>query len=113
MTIKTKYSLIGITALLISFAVIFFSRPKGDSHEGKIYLHAVPFQTASGWGYSVLAGEKIYIKQEFIPAISGKHYFQTEADAAKVGNLVVKRVSSNLQPTITPQDLTDLGIIIK
>lgn len=113
MTIKKKYYLIGITALLICSAVIFFSRPPGDPHKGKIYLHAVPFQTASGWGYTVMAGEKIYIKQEFIPAISGKHYFQSEADAARVGNLVVKRVGSNQQPTITLGDLTDLGIIIK
>jgi hypothetical protein len=107
MTIKNKYSLIAITALLVCFAVIFFSREK------KILLHAEAVKTSYGWGYNVLAGERIYIKQEFIPAIPGKQGFGSADDALRVGNLVVKRISAGLQPTISYQDLDSLGVLKK
>jgi hypothetical protein len=111
MTIKRKYEIIGITALLICFAVIFFNRQK--NHERKIFVHAVPVQTAYGWGYNIMAGEKIFIKQEFMPAIPGKQGFKSADDAQLVGNLVVKRISSNQVFTITPRDLDSLGVIKK
>ena len=107
MTTKTQYSLIGIAALLVCFAVIFFTK---SAHEGKLYIHTVTFKTAEGWGYNIMTDDKVYIKQEYIPAIVGKHSFSSEEDAAKVGNLVVERISSNQQPTITVKDLSDLGI---
>jgi hypothetical protein len=107
MTTKTKYFLAGIAALLVSFAVIFFNHA---AHEGKLYIHTVTFKTADGWGYNIMTDDRVYIKQEYIPAIVGKHSFKSEEDAAKVGNLVVNRISSNQQPTITIKDLSDLGI---
>jgi hypothetical protein len=105
MTTRNKYSLIAVTALLVSFAVIFFSREK------KVFLHAEAVKTAYGWGYNVLAGERIYIKQEFIPGIPGKQGFTSADDALRVGNLVIKRISGGLQPTISTRDLDSLGII--
>jgi len=111
MTIRNKYSLIGITALLISIAVIFFSRK--DNHEGKIFLHAVAIQTPNGWGYTILTDEKIYIRQEYMPGIPGKQGFKTADDALMVGNLVVKRISSNQMPMITERDLDSLGLLKK
>jgi hypothetical protein len=111
MTIKNKYVLIGITALLFCFAVIFFNRQK--NHEGKIFLHAEPIQTVYGWGYNILADEKIFIKQEYMPGVSGKQGFKSAADALVVGNLVVKRISSNQMPMITRKDLDSLGLLKK
>ena len=108
MTIRNTYSLIAIAALLISLAVIFFSRQ--NSHEGKIFLHAVAVKTDSGWGYNVLAGDKIYIKQEFIPGLSGRRGFKSATDALQVGNLVVLKISSSQLPTITERELDSLRI---
>jgi hypothetical protein len=115
MTIKKTYSLIGITALLVCFAVIFFSRQK--SYEGKVFLHAEAVKTDYGWGYNICRSnpdeteEKIYIKQEFMPAVPGKQGFKTASDALIVGNLVIKKISSGQQPTITVGDLDSLGLI--
>jgi Domain of unknown function (DUF4907) len=111
MTIRNKYSLIGITALLICFAVIFFSRHK--TQEGKVFLHAEAVQTVYGWGYNVLADQRIYIKQEFVPGIPGKQGFKSADDALMVGNLVIKKISSNQPPVITTRDLDSLGIVKK
>jgi len=111
MTIRNKFSIIGITALLISFAVIFFSRQK--STEAKIFLHAEAVQTPYGWGYNVLTNQKVYIKQEYIPGIPGKKGFKSAEDALLVGNLVVKKITANQQPTITEEDLDSLGVLRK
>jgi hypothetical protein len=111
MTIRNKYSLIGITALLICFAVIFFNRQ--NSHEGQKFLHAVPVQTAYGWGYNILADDKIFIKQEYMPGVPGKQGFKSADDALLVASLVIKKISSNQLPTITSGELDSLGLIKK
>jgi len=111
MTIRNKYNLIGITALLFCIAVIFFNRR--NSHEGKIFLHAEAVSTGFGWGYLILADQKIYIKQEYMPGISGKHEFKTADDALLVGNLVIKRIRLNQMPMITQRDLDSLGLLPK
>jgi hypothetical protein len=111
MTIRKKYSLIAITALLVCFAVIFFGRQK--LHDRNIFIHAEAVQTVYGWGYNILADDKVHIKQEFIPGLPGKQGFKSADDALRVGNLVVKKISSNLSPTITPHDLDSLGISTK
>ena len=107
MTIRKTYSLIAITALLISFAVIFFNKYK--KHDQKVFIYAEPVQTVYGWGYNIVAGDKVHIKQEYMPAISGKHGFKSAADALLVGNLVVKKITENKMPTITIHELDSLG----
>jgi hypothetical protein len=109
MTIRNKYSLLAITALLICVAVIFFGYQR--SHKGKVLLQAVPIQSAYGWGYDIMAGERKYIEQQFIPAVAGKQGFKSSSDALLVGNLVVKKIISNQEPTITLADLRGLGLL--
>jgi hypothetical protein len=111
MTIRNKYSLIGITALLICFAVIFFNRQ--NNHVGQKFLHAIPVQTAYGWGYNILADDKIFIKQEYMPGVPGKQGFKSADDALLVASLVIKKISSNQLPTITSGELDSLGLIKK
>jgi len=60
-----------------------------------------------------LADDKIYIKQEFIPGVPGKLGFKSAEDALKVGNLVVKKISSNQSHTISAGELDSLGISVK
>ena len=108
MTIRNTYSLIGIAALLIGFAVIFFSKQRNEIR--KIFIYAEPIQTVYGWGYNILADEKIYIKQEYMPAVPGKQGFKSAADAMMVGNLVVKKITENKMPTITLHELDSMGL---
>ena len=109
MTIRNKFSLIGITALLVCIAVIFFSREK--SQNKKVLLHAEAVQNSYGWGYNILANDKVYIKQEFIPALSGRNGFQSSDDALKVANLVIQRIRSNQPFAISTGDLDSLGVL--
>jgi hypothetical protein len=120
MTIRNQFSLIAVTALLIGIAVIFFMREK--NHEGEKFIYAVPVRTELGWGYKIyLAAEdikdtstdRIYIKQDYIPGVPGKQAFKSEADALRVANLVILKISSGRQPMITAPELDSLGIIKK
>jgi Domain of unknown function (DUF4907) len=111
MITKKKFSLIGITALIVIIAVIFFNRQ--NSGDKKVFLHAVPVQTVYGWGYNIMADDKLYIKQEFIPSIPGKQGFKSADDALHVANLVIERLASGHPPTITNRDLDSLGITKK
>ena len=103
-----------ITVLLICSAVIFFVRHERSGkrdHEGQVFLKAVPVQTAYGWGYNIMADNKIYIHQDFIPAAAGKQRFKTREDALRVANRVMEKISANQLPVITMKDLEELGIM--
>jgi|SRR5450432_3469657 Domain of unknown function (DUF4907) len=108
MTIRKIYSLIAIAALLICFAVIFFSRHKDQDQ--KVFIYAEPVQTVYGWGYNIIADGKVYIKQEYKPAVPGKQGFKSAAEAMLVGNLVVKKITENQLPTITIRELDSMGL---
>src|SRR4051812_14597135 len=107
MTIRRTYSLIAIAALLISFAVIFFM--KHNEQNQKVFIYAEPVQTAYGWGYNIIAGGKVHIKQEYMPAVAGKRGFRSAADAMQVGNLVVKKIVEKKMPTISIRELDSMG----
>jgi hypothetical protein len=108
MTIRNIYSLIAIAALLICFAVIFFSKQNGQDR--KVFIYAEPVQTVYGWGYNIVADGKVHIKQEYMPAAPGKQGFKSAADAMMVGNLVVKKITGNQMPTITLYELDSMGL---
>jgi Domain of unknown function (DUF4907) len=108
MTIRKTYSLIAIAALLISFAVIFFIKYKERSQ--KVFIYAEPIQTVYGWGYNIIAADKVHIKQEYMPAVPGKRGFKTATDAMMVGNLVVKKITENKMPAITLHELDSMGL---
>jgi hypothetical protein len=109
MTTK-RYLIIIITALLACSAVIFFVR---RDHADKVFLKAVPVKTAFGWGYNIMADDKIYIHQDYIPAIPGKQGFKSPEDALLVGKRVIRKISRNEVPAITEKDLVELGILKK
>ena len=70
------------------------------------------FKVEEGWGYFIEINDITVIKQTVIPTISNKRSFISEADALKVGNLVLERIKQNLSPTVTKKDLILLKISI-
>lgn len=70
------------------------------------------FKVNSGWGYTIGMNDKIIIKQTVIPTVSVKRSFSSEADALKVGNLVLERIKQNISPTVAKKDLILLEISI-
>lgn len=64
-----------------------------------------------GWGYIIYRDGKKMINQDQIPAISGKYAFGSENLAKKTAALVVKKLNDNKLPTITKQELIELGVV--
>jgi len=74
-------------------------------------IAVVPFETGGGWGYSVNIGARPYIYQDIIPALPGRNVFKTKADALRVGNRVAEKMRNKQLPTISKEELVELGIV--
>lgn len=79
--------------------------------KGMVPINGSTFKTGNGWGYSITVDNKLFIKQTQIPAIQGNKSFATEEDAAKVAELVIKKIAKNETPAVTKEELKQLGII--
>ena len=76
-----------------------------------MFVRVQPFQTTSGWGYSIFADNKLYIRQAYIPNYPGNHSFVSKEDALKVGKLAVQKMAAyHKMPYISPDDLQHLHI---
>lgn len=79
--------------------------------KGMVPINGTTFKTDNGWGYSITVDNKLFIKQAEIPAIRGNKGFASQEDAAKVAELVIKKIAKNQNPAVTKEELTQLGII--
>lgn len=74
-------------------------------------FHVTTFKWEQGWGYIIAIHGKNYIRQPYIPAISGKHAFRTEQDALKSGHYVCGLIRQRQMPALRVSDLQKLGIV--
>ena len=79
--------------------------------KGMVLINGSTFKTGNGWGYSITVDNKLFIKQDQIPAIQGNKSFASEEDAAKVAELVITKIAKNETPAVTKVELKQLGII--
>jgi len=120
---KKNLKILIIIVLIIIIAVILFfvSKPKvsgvvQEQKEVSPYLNSKIetkiFQRNDDlWAYDILIDGNIYVHQPNIPAIGGNKGFETEQDAQKTAELVVNKIRNNiLPPSITPEELKNLGI---
>lgn len=104
-----------VVCVIFIVTIIGFSvkTAKSRTNDGMLKVESVPLYHASGWGYEILVDHKIFIHQEFIPAIAGKKTFFTKEDAMKTAGLVIEKLIKGKQPTITKDDLTALKIYLQ
>lgn len=96
------FNLFIISFLIGLLIFIFCQKEKGLSLE--------TIKVNQGWGYTITNNDRIIIKQTVIPVISEYKSFQTEKEAIAVGQLVIKKLSTNKSPTITKNELILLKI---
>lgn len=93
-----------IVVLLLTWGALLFSCGKNPR------TRVETFETESGWGYSIVHNDKVFIKQEHVPAVSGNYSFIRESDARNVGSLVLKKLKNQQSPSITIHELDSLKI---
>ena len=75
--------------------------------DDKLPLELLAVQTAGGgWGYEVYVDNKLYIKQDNIPAVQGFQRFKTKEDALKIGKLVIEKMKQGKKfPAVKIEEL--------
>ncbi|HSZ87101.1 MAG TPA: DUF4907 domain-containing protein [Puia sp.] len=91
-----------------AYAIYFFEYKKKSDY---VFVQVRATQNACGWGYEILTDGKVYIKQDFIPAIPGRHSFETKEQALQVGNKVLDKIEHKQLPVITFAELKEMNII--
>lgn len=99
-----------LTVAVFCLASITLVSCNRNAHQGEVYCELKTVQTANGWGYEIYVDKKLYIKQEYIPAINGIHAFKTKEDAMATGKLVLNKLTHGKKPLVTIEELRDLKI---
>lgn len=67
------------------------------------------FANEGGWGYEIQRAGKTFIRQAYIPVLSGNQPFASSEDAQKIGQLMIHKISNGIMPpSITQQELDSL-----
>lgn len=104
MTINGRKALPGLLLLLLlAFYMFFRVGGLGTPHGRQPELQT--FQLRDGWGYQILVDGKVFIYQPTIPAIDSEKAFPDQESARKVGMLVLKRIKSKKDPTVTHNEI--------
>jgi hypothetical protein len=96
--------------VLVAAAIFIGYRKQSTTPKGDVFIEVRSIRSGQGWGYDILTDGKIYIHQEFIPALQGRRPFRTEEGALKVGRKVISKLSLKEIPTITMDELREMGI---
>jgi hypothetical protein len=108
---------VGIFSLLflVSFCFQTCHGPVSRDHsrsdaEKKVTLSVTAFKSDSSdtWGYEILIDKKVYIHQEYIPALEGNQSFKTKRDALKVGRAVMLKIKNLKSPTLSKEEVLTL-----
>jgi hypothetical protein len=117
-TIKKYWvTILFVISLIFFVATRFIGHKQIDENKkhGLVHVTMKPIQLEGGWGYEIYANDSLYIRQDVIPAVSGRKLFVSKEQAEKIGNLVVtKLVREKVQlPSITVHELDSCGITLK
>ena len=82
----------------------------GVSKETK-NIKSYVFETKIGWGYIITIDDRVFIRQPYIPVISGVRSFKTAEDADKVAAFVISKMKQNQPPTLQKEELEKLKVI--
>ena len=111
-----------ITSLLLIQAVLGMSQTLPAPGTGTQNLHSKPDSlsytiipvNSNQYGYDIFVNGRLRIHQPTIPGQPGNTGFKNKADAKKVALVVMDKISKGIMPpTITQEELKNLGIAIK
>lgn len=102
-----------LKVLFAAFVVIITSctSTTAEQHEDdKLPVNVIAIPLTKGWGYEIYVDNKLFIKQDHVPALSGNYAFADKTAALKTANMVIAKMKQGKKPFLTPDELTDAGI---
>lgn len=110
---KRKYLFITIISIILIFILFKFKSITQETENTSQY-HVNIIENNNGFGYEIrqTISDKILIKQEYIPSITGKLVFCTEEDALKIGELVVDKLNNHINPAVSKEELKEQQIAL-
>ena len=78
----------------------------------KLPVEAIAIPATNGWGYEIHVDHKIFIKQDYIPAVSGMHKFINKEQALLTADMVIDKMKEGKKPYITINELQNVGIVL-
>jgi hypothetical protein len=112
---KTSKSLLYVAiaaSVLLSAGAYTFFRHLSRQGDERLKVEVLPVAMVEGWGYEIKVDGKTFIRQETIPAVPGGKHFVSREDALKTGNAVMKKLLKGTLPSLTPEEVKNLGIAI-
>lgn len=77
-----------------------------------VAIHMETMPVEGGWGYIIALNGRKMIAQDVIPVLEGNYQFRTSADAYRIGQVAVRKMSMHAGlPTIYMEDLVEAGIV--
>ncbi|MBV7531856.1 DUF4907 domain-containing protein [Chitinophaga sp. sic0106] len=108
----TKRKYLFITSILVLLAAVawHFAGHKQERSADMLAVVVEPFQIRQGWGYKVNVAGKTFIYQDVIPGVAGNHVFKSRADALRVGQLMVEKLTSHQIPAVSAAEIQQMRI---
>ncbi|GAB5565508.1 MAG: DUF4907 domain-containing protein [Winogradskyella sp.] len=109
-----KYVVVFFIIVISVFTITHFISQQDESvkqSNNNITLHIS--KQENYWIYEIKRNDQLFIRQEYIPAVSGKQRFKTKKEVEIIGEIVLEKLSNRMNPTITIDDLKTNGITFK
>lgn len=87
------------------FQVFSSCKYKETAFNGVVYKNV-----NESYAYAIYFKQKVVIRQETIPALTGGIAFRDSLDALQVMDLVIKKLNDGTSPTISKKELKELKI---
>jgi hypothetical protein len=100
--------------LVLPFFLSAQSKPQKEAVKAGNYIIKIIPAGNAGYGYDIYKGKTLVIHQPSVPALPGNSGFATKAAAEKVAGKVVEKMQKGESlPTLTIEELNQLGVIPK
>lgn len=110
---KKVLTILGVLVLLVVAYLLyqhFHQDPEVSNPYADSAITSETYPTENGFGYKIYIDGNLYVDQPTIPAVAGNKGFG-ESDAETVAELAVDKIRQGIiPPTISTEELADLGI---
>lgn len=94
------------------FGVLFGCKENKPLPAGTVPLEIIAIPVNKGWGYEIYVDNKLFIRQNNIPAVNGLQHFTSKEQALKAAGIAVAKMKAGRKPIISVDDLQQAGIEI-